>query len=450
MASIFRRKKKEVSKAYTPTIWVGSAPVVFYNYGQEDFVRKGYAENAEVYSIIKKIADTANIATPYVYVDKEGVKSRNTLTATRKSRDTAIGAGKHRLAVRKALDFADIDLDLSQLLEKPNPFQTWKEFITLKNIFYFAQGEAFIYRVAGNDGCAIELYVLPAHLMTPIVDTKKSYLEQDILAGWQLNLLNGKTRNFMGDEMQDLLHFKMPNPLYDDKFSQLRGFSPLMAGLKVLQMDDTAWISWLKSLENEGAKGLISPNHPNPELWLTPEQVEATQNITDEKIHGSDNRNKIVVSGMPLQYTHIGLSPDALNVVKGLEHANFKLCNLWGVPPELFNPDPTYQNQKEATKRLIKEVVLPHLNAEEDKLNIWLVEPFSKRDNKNYVIDYDLSSYEELRITAEEANALLTTHTLNEVRVMQGSDELDNDYANEVFIAQGKVPLSDYNLDMTI
>jgi hypothetical protein len=34
--------------------------------------------------------------------------------------------------------------------------------------------------------------------------------------------------------------------------------------------------------------------------------------------------------------------------------------------------------------------------------------------------------------------------------VMQGSDELDNDYANEVFIEQGKVPLSDYNLDITI
>lgn len=450
MASIFRKKKKEVSKAYSPTMWVGGAPVVFYNYGQEDFVKKGYAENSEVYSIIKKIADTANVATPYVYVDKEGVKSRNTLAATKKSRDTAIGAGKHRLAVRKALDFADIDLDLSQLLEKPNPFQTWKEFITLKNIFYFAQGEAFIYRVAGNDGCAMEMYVLPAHLMTPIIDTKKSYLEQDILVGWQLNLLNGKTRNFMGDEMQDLIHFKMPNPLFDDKFSQLRGFSPLMAGLKYLKLDDTAIESWVKSVQNEGAKGLISPNHANPELWLTPEQVEETQRITDEKIHGADNRNKIVVSGMPLQYAHIGLSPDALNVVKGLEHANFKLCNLWGVPPELFNPDPTYQNQKEATKRLIKEVVLPHLNAEEDKLNSWLVEPFSKRDNKNYVIDYDLSSYEELRITAEEANALLTTHTLNEVRVMQGSDELDNDYANEVFIEQGKVPLSDYNLEQQL
>ena len=77
MASIFRRRKKEVSKAYSPTVWVGGAPVVFYNYGQEDFVKKGYAENAEVYSIIKKITDTANIATPYIYVDKEGVKSRN-------------------------------------------------------------------------------------------------------------------------------------------------------------------------------------------------------------------------------------------------------------------------------------------------------------------------------------------------------------------------------------
>ena len=47
-------------------------------------------------------------------------------------------------------------------------------------------------------------------------------------------------------------------------------------------------------------------------------------------MHGSDNRNKIVVSGMPLQYASIGLSPDALNIVSGLEHSSSKLCALWG------------------------------------------------------------------------------------------------------------------------
>jgi hypothetical protein len=102
---------------------------------------------------------------------------------------------------------------------------------------------------------------------------------------------------------------------------------------------------------------------------------------------------------------------------------------------------------KAASERFVKEVILPYLSSEEDKLNSWLVEPFKLRDKKNYVIDYDLSSYEELRLTADQTDAYLKTHTINEVRVMLGSDELDEEYANQVFVQQGMVPLSDYNVE---
>ena len=154
----------------------------------------------------------------------------------------------------------------------------------------------------------------------------------------------------------------MPNPVFDASGTQLRGMSPLLAGLKYLQLDDSAIQSWIKSVENEGAKGLISPNHAVPNLWLTPDQVENTQATVETKIHGADNKNKIVVSGMPLQYTHIGLSPDALNIVKGLEHAGVKLCDLWNVPAVLFDPNPTYQNAREGRLRLVMDVVLPYLS----------------------------------------------------------------------------------------
>jgi len=33
---------------------------------------------------------------------------------------------------------------------------------------------------------------------------------------------------------------------------------------------------------------------------------------------------------------------------------------------------------------------------------------------------------------------------------MLGSDELDEEYANQVFVQQGLVPLSDYNIDLEI
>lgn len=425
---LFRRKNK-VSKSFLYSTFIGNSPVVLYNYNAEDYISKGYTSNGEIYSITKKITDKCAASTPYVYIDSKGVKSKS-------RKDSDISVAKHRLYVHKELKYAPEDNDLVKLLKNPNTLQTWREFITLARIFYFVQGETFIYREAGDDDCALSLHVVPAHLMTQVVSSEG-------LVAWKLNLFNGLTREIPAS---DVFHLKMPNPVFDASGTQLRGMSPLLAGLKYLQLDDSAIQSWIKSVENEGAKGLISPNHADPNLWLTPDQVETTQATVETKIHGADNKNKIVVSGMPLQYTHIGLSPDALNIVKGLEHAGVKLCDLWNVPAVLFDPNPTYQNAREGRLRLVMDVVLPYLSLEEDKLNKWLVEPFSNRDNKTYIIDYDLSSYEELRISDTQVEAFLKTHSINEVRVMQGSDESEEPYANDIFIAQGLVPLSDYNV----
>jgi len=62
---------------------------------------------------------------------------------------------EHRLEVKKALDFAPINNDLSKLIVNPNEMQTWRDFITLVRTFYFVQGEAFVYREAGDDDCAL-------------------------------------------------------------------------------------------------------------------------------------------------------------------------------------------------------------------------------------------------------------------------------------------------------
>lgn len=423
------KMNSEQLKSLLFTYITGNSPVVLYNYDQRDFISKGYSSNAEIYSIIKKITDKCNVSAPYVYIDKKGVKSK----FRKGGKDTVYSVAKHRLDVSKTLDYAPDDNDLSKLIKNPNDFQTWREFITLLRIFYFVQGESFVYRESGDDDCAISLHLAPSHFMNPVVSGMK-------ITGWKLTNMDGTKRNL---DANDVMHFKMPNPNFDN----LRGMSPLLAGLKYLQLDDKSIEGWIKTLENEGAKGIVSPSHQNPELWLTPQQRELAQQRVDEKISGYGNRNRVVVSSMPLQYTQIGLSPDAMNIVNGLNKAGYKLCDLWNVPAVLFDPNPTYENQKAASRRLVLDVVLPYLNGEEDKFNSWLVEPFSNRDKRNYVFDYDLSAYEELRLSVSDTDAFLKTHTINEVRVMLGSDEIDEEYANQVLVQQGLVPLSDYSID---
>src|SRR5690606_18584922 len=161
---------------------------------------------------------------------------------------------------------------------------------------------------------------------------------------------------------------------------------PLQAGQKYLQLDDTAVKAWLNSTINEGAKGIVSAAAQDYKLWPTPEQAQKIDEKIDEKINGFENKNRVVYANMPLKYDAIGLSPQALAIIDGLKYSNVKLCDLWGVPPVLFDPNPTYQNMKEAKERFVNEVIIPYLNKEEEALNRWLVQPFIKRDKRNYVL----------------------------------------------------------------
>ncbi len=417
---------------------VGFNDVVFYNYSCEDYIKKGYKSNPEVYSIINKIVQKTLIAPIYLYEEKPDQKAK--VYKNCKKSKSKVEISKYKIYTTKALEFANTGQDLQALLENPNPKQSWRDLSELGRIFYNAQGEYFLYRETADDSdIALELYVAPANLMTPV------YGGGDVnnpITGWKLNLLNGFNRTI---DAKDVLQIKRPNPEYDSMGSQDRGMSPLESGLKYLQLNDASLKAWINSTENEGAKGILSPNHADPKLWLTPDQNKATTDIVDKKINGTDNKNKVVVSSMPLQYTSMALSPTALAVLEGLKWSGFKLPWLWGVNPVIFNENPIQHNLEEAKLSLVTDVVVPYLSIEEDALNRWLVKPFADRDKKSYKVDYDVSVYDELKLSTDEAEALLKVCTINEVRIMLGYDESEEEYANQIFVAGGLVPLSDFS-----
>lgn len=441
-----RTEKKHLDNVLNSILYgnlVGFNNVVFYNYNQEDYIKKGYKANAEVYTITNKIVSKTLVPPIYLYEetpDNKAMKYKSCKRSTDKKE-----VNKHKLYVNKALEFSNGAKDLQALLINPNPKQSWSEMSELFRIFYFNQGEAFYYRETAEDSdIALEIQVAPANLMTPV------YGGGDVnnaITGWKLNLLNGQNRTL---DSKDVLQIKRANPEFDSMGSQDRGMPFLQAGQKYLQLNDAALKAWINSEENEGAKGILSPNHADPKLWLNPEQVNATQKAMDEKVNGTDNRNKVMTVGMPVQFTSLALSPTANAVVEALKYSGFKLCRLWGLNPVLFDENPTYANLEEAKESFIVDVVIPYLNIEEGALNRWLIKPFSDRDKRNYIVDYDISVFDELKLSTDEVEALLKVLSINEVRVMLGYDELEEEYANQVFVAGGLVPLSDYGIDISV
>lgn len=445
-----RTEKKHVDNVLNSILYsnlVGFNNVVFYNYDQEDYIKKGYKENAEVYTITNKIVSKTLVAPVYLYEDKpdtKALKYRRYKNSKRSSKRIEIN--KHRLYVEKALEFATGAKDLQELLDTPNPKQSWRELSELARLFYFNQGETFYYRETADDSdIALELYVAPANLMTPV------YGGGDVnnpITGWKLNLLNGHDRVL---DAKDVLQIKRANPEFNSMGSQDRGMSFIQAGQKYLQLNDASLKAWISSQENEGAKGIVAPNTDDPKGWLQPDQVDATQKAVDSNVNGHGNKGRVVTVGMPVQYHSMALSPTANAVLEALKFSGFKVARLWGANPILFDEDPTYTNLLEAKESFVIDVIVPYLNVEEDSLNRWLVKPFSERDNRNYKIDYDISVYDELKLSTDEVDALLSVLTINEVRVMLGYDEIpDSDAANQVFVASGKVPLSDFDMGLTL
>ena len=246
---------------------------------------------------------------------------------------------------------------------------------------------------------------------------------------------------------KDVLHIKTWNPNWTIQGNQLRGQSPLLAGLKYLKSSDLGVLAKSKALANEGAKGIVSPNHSDPKLWLNEPQVKQTEAAMDKKMNGQDNLNKVVVSGMPLQYTQIGLSPQALGIIDGLKYDDEKLCNLWGIDPILLGLGVgTYSNQEAARKALVTDIVIPYLDEIEQKLTQWLCPAFNRAANKTYVLDFNTTVYSEL---APDAKVIKEVYgdsyqiEPNEYRAMLNLDASVKPGMDENWVPSGLTPMND-------
>src|SRR5690606_9305160 len=158
----------------------------------------------------------------YTYNDNGDEKAKR-YKSCKKSVDRTEHA-KYKIYRTKALDFVPDTNELAQLIEKPNDKQSWNEMIELIRIFYFVQGEAFLYRETAEDSdIALNLNVAPANLMEPVFGGTID----DPITGWRLNLLNGQILTL---DAKDVFQLKMANPEFDSMGGQLRGMSPLQAG----------------------------------------------------------------------------------------------------------------------------------------------------------------------------------------------------------------------------
>lgn len=410
---------------------IGSTGINWLNDNSQQYITNGYAGNPVIYSIIKQITDKMSAVPFYLYEIQDTKKLKRYKSFTLNKNLMSAEA-----LIAKDQSLKEVDSHkIIDLLDQPNEYQQWSEFVKNAIGYKLITGNSYIYgakapEFSPNKGKIVGLTVLPAQLMN-IVATG-NVVEYYNLSG-----------NNQRMEKDEVLHLKYWNPDFNNSL-HLYGQSPLKAAHKVMQLSNTAYDTQGSIISNKGAYGMLFDKSQS----LDDEQM---QNLKDRFMNAS--ANELMMVSADLQYTQFGQTAEDMQILESMNMNKEDLCNIYSFPSLLLGgQDKTFQNYAIAEKSLIYNVIVPELTTLRDSLNKWLCPAYSKADGKQYFIDFDITVLPQLAADMDKVVAQLSAMwwtTPNEKRLATNyGEDTKNPLMNEYFIPQNLVPISETSIQI--
>lgn len=378
----------------------------YKEYKYEDLAKEGYLKNSIVYRCVNEIAKGASSVQ---YVLKSG--------------DTVIE--QHPL----------IDL-----LDKPNPLQSYSEFFGSLFGYLLLSGNAYVLKVGGGImGGPKELHLLrPDRIIVkggkrPIPERYDYVINGRVEQSYDVDPDNG---------FSELKHIKLWNPLDD-----FNGCSPLSAAAVEIDQHNLASQHNINLLNN-GARpsgAIIFKPKDDAGFAVNLSESQRQQILTDlnNRFSGSGNAGRPMLLEGDFDWREMGLSPKDMDFIN-LKHGSatdIALC--FGVPSQLVGvPDAqTYANVAEARLALYEETIIPHLRLIQSDLNEWLVPMFGEQLEFEYDIQAIPALAERQRKTYENITSAVREGimTRNEAREIIGLSPIDG--GDEIYIGANLFPL---------
>ena len=388
---------------------VGSTDIKKYNY--QDLAKEGYLKNAIVYRCVNEISRGAS-AVPFV-----------------------IKAGDQIIEEHPLID----------LLNRPNPLQSYSEFFNSLFGYVLLSGNAYILKVGAETGTPQELHQLrPDRIVikgsgNQIPDRYQYVLNGKVHQQYEVDQENG---------FSDLKHIKLWNPL-DDYY----GLSPMSAA--AVEVDQFNMASKHNvNLLNNGARpsgAIVFKPQDDAGFAVNLTESQRQQLLTDlnNRFSGTANAGRPLLLEGDFDWREMGLSPkdmDFLNL-KHMSATDIAMC--FGVPSQLVGvPDAqTYANVAEARLALYEETIIPHLRKLSSDLNEWLVPMFDERLNLEFDIDSIPALSERRRKIYENVTSAVREGimTRNEAREIIGLQPVDG--ADDLYISATLFPLTDEGVE---
>lgn len=410
--------KRDVTKAamnallqMQNVVWKG---VSYPDYDIERSFKNAFAENAVFFSIVDKIAEKFSHIPRNVYKPET---SKKLFTNTFRT---------------KSLDENLADGDLAKLLQNPNTYEGQDSFFYKIGVSYKSTFEVFIWKNRGGTetGKPVELYVLPPWCVTVVTDGS-------LFGVKEYRLKVGANEETI--PVTDIIHWKKPTLALDQQGTQLRAFNPLKPGRKVLTQMDSITDSAVGMYQNGGARGALYNKSLDE---LDTEQGAKVDQLIDTKINRNSRKGAVVALQGEWGYLDIGSSSVDMELLKAEEAVIKKMCFLLGYPYEMYSGDATHANREQSMEYLLTQTIMPMVDGFDGELNRALLPDFKEKG----FIKSDMSEMPEMqsmRLKSAIAINQMDYISPNEKRQVGGWEPRTDDYMDEIWIAGGKIPMSE-------
>lgn len=437
---------KEVKNVYNQAFYelIGIG-YVKYDPKNKTYLEKGYNENPTVYACINK-ATLKTVSVPYSIKEIDDKKSYQKL----KHFDIATKGdfSFHQQIKRLKLEtkaYKEEEKPFPML--QPNPNQTWADIIGLFKTYLKITGNYFQYNISPSDGVnkgqPMLSYVLPSHMIQIVLKKNANLLFDENPIDYYM-LIDGDY--YIQFPVEDVIHVKYVNPNYDRAGSHLYGQSPLRAGLRNINSQNSAIDTNIKMLQSAGAYGFLYGK--NPQSPLTQEQAQSLKEKLVEMDKDPARLGKIGASSAEVGFQRISLTTDELKPFDYLNWDQKTICNVLNFPDELLNNDGGARlggssETLEAKKTLVTDDIQPDLCLLKEAWNKSFIPKFKGYENS--VIEWDVTELPEMQANMKEMAETLDKIPLtpNEVRKAFKYETLPDDGMDVVWLNSGKKRIDD-------
>jgi HK97 family phage portal protein len=370
----------------------------------QEYIKEGYRANVIVYKCVKEVSTClAGVALELWETNKDKTKEKY-------------------ITNHPLLD----------LLARPNPIQSGRNFMRELVTNYLVTGNSYIIKDTEDNKPPKELWPIPT-AKVKVVASKSGMPKTYEIETMKINVdqTTGSSR---------LLHIR---DISID--GELIGMSALEPAAISADLHNAA-LRWNYSLLRNGAKTPYAITGKDG-AELNAEQKAAVVEWWNKAYQGENNAGKpIILSGIDVK--PIGLSPVDMDYKETVREAANNICLAFGVPPVMVTGEGnTYNNMKEARESFYENTILPLLDEILAELNRWLVKQYGSNLELRYNADA-ISALEGKRqikydrmVAAKNAGLI----TIDEAREELGFDALGG-VASQLLVTPNTIPLDDIGL----